>query len=426
MADTLARVDRTPARVMLLGSAHLLNASVSQELGVRADEGSALGDDGFMARIPSVGALWVDSATPITARELDVADELMVIAAYEGAGSVDLRAAADRGVAVFAARSPEADAAASLAMAAIVALAARVIEKNRLMHLGIWDGSAVGASDVRGMTLGIVGYDDAGRQLRLLAECHGMRVLVHDSNGRVGVDLDRAVRRDSLAKLLAEADVVSLHSDTERDRPAFFGEREFSAMKRGALFVHVCPGAMAGTTALARHLRSGHLGGAALDVFLREPGLRGEFHSDLRGLPNVLLTPRVGRPGAREDSGRARLLASKVRDFLETGSTDGALNLPWQSMPLRPGRYRMSVLYRDHSGALASINCVLAAHRQHVIAQSVQTDARLGYLLADSGCAPPHHLLADLHALPTTVRARTVFAPVRASGLGAGLRDQLA
>jgi len=276
------------------------------------------------------------------------------------------------------------------------------------MHEGVWDKSADGAHEVRGRTLGIIGYGNIGTQLSVLAENLGMRVIFYDTADRLA--LGNARRCNSIKELLVEADVVTLHVDDRPSNTNMFGDTELSAMKQGSMLLNLSRGFVVDYAALRRHLESGHLAGAAVDVFPVEPKGRGdEFVSELRGLPNVILTPHIGgsTEEAQEDIGR--FVAGKFRDFIQSGSTSMSVNVPGLTLPRADGTLRLIHLHRNVPGVLARVNGLLAEGGVNVEAQLLGTRGELGYVVTDSASGTTQAIVDQIRAMPETISLRVIF-----------------
>jgi D-3-phosphoglycerate dehydrogenase / 2-oxoglutarate reductase len=324
-----------------------------------------------------------------------------------GTNQIDLRAAADRGVAVFNAPFSNTRSVVELALAEIIALTRRLTQKDAALHAGVWDKSAEGAHEVRGRTLGIVGYGNIGSQLSVVAEALGMRVVFYDTADKLA--LGNARRCSHLDELLEVADVVSLHVDGRPGNAGLFGEPQLRRMRRGALFLNLSRGFVVDHESLHEHLVSGHLAGVAVDVFPEEPKAQGdEFASILRGLPNVILTPHVGgsTEEAQEDIGR--FVAGKLRDFVATGATMLSVNMPQVDLAQQRGTHRLAHLHSNVPGVLARVNGVLADHGVNIEGQVLTTHGDLGYLLTDIGLDYASDVVEELGQLPETVRLRVL------------------
>ncbi len=276
------------------------------------------------------------------------------------------------------------------------------------MHAGIWDKSADGAHEVRGRTLGIVGYGNIGTQLSVLAENLGMRVVFYDTADKLALGNARSCA--TMAELLGQSDVVTLHVDGRPSNKNFFGAEQFAAMKAGSVLLNLSRGFVVDYAALRRHIESGHIAGAAVDVFPQEPKGRGdEFVSELRGLPNVILTPHIG--GSTEEAQRdiGNFVATKFRDFVAEGTTSLSVNLPPLALPRRPGMLRLVHLHHNVPGVLARINGLLAEHGVNVEAQLLGTRGEIGYVVTDSISGATQAIVDDIRRLPETVRLRVIF-----------------
>jgi D-3-phosphoglycerate dehydrogenase len=294
-----------------------------------------------------------------------------------------------------------------LTLAEIIALTRRLTEKDSSMHAGVWDKSASGAHEVRGRTLGIVGYGNIGAQLSVVAEALGLRVVFYDTADKLA--LGNARRCVSLDELLEVSDIVSLHVDGRPSNSAFFGEKEFSRMRPGSLFLNLCRGFVIDHEALRMHLESGQLAGAAVDVFLDEPKSAGEeFTSVLRGMPNVILTPHIGGSTEEAQSDIGAFVGGKLADFIADGATSLSVNLPQVALPPATGSHRLAHLHRNVPGVMAAINSVLAEHKVNVEAQLLGTRGELGYALTDIGIDYPDGVVARLREMDQTVRLRVL------------------
>ena len=294
-----------------------------------------------------------------------------------------------------------------LALAEVIALTRRMAAKNAAMHAGLWDKSAAGAHEVRGRTLGIVGYGNIGSQLSVLAEALGMRVCFYDVADRLA--LGNAYRCASLDELLALADVVTLHVDGRPGNAGSFGPDQLAAMRPGSLLLNLSRGFVVDEMALREHLQSGHLAGAAVDVFATEPSGRGEpFVSALRGLDNVILTPHIGGSTQEAQQDIGRFVSAKLVDFVTAGATTLSVNLPQVALPAAAGSHRLAHLHHNMPGVLAAINSTLARHDVNVEAQLLTTRGPLGYVLTDIGIDYAADVVHELAALPDTVRLRVL------------------
>jgi D-3-phosphoglycerate dehydrogenase len=398
-----------PFRALLLEHIHPDATALLTSAGFQVEAlDRALDEDELVERVGDVTLLGIRSKTHVTARVLDAAPELIAIGAFcIGTNQIDLSAASERGVTVFNAPYSNTRSVVELAIAEIVALTRRLTEKNALMHGGVWDKSASGAHEVRGRTLGIVGYGNIGTQLSVLAEDLGMRVLFYDTADRLA--LGNARRCESLDELLAEADVVTLHVDGRSSNDNFFGAAEFARMRPGSLFLNLSRGFVVDYAALREHIESGHIAGAAVDVFPVEPRRRGdEFTSELRGLPNVILTPHIGGSTEEAQQDIGRFVAGKFRDFIVDGSTAMSVNLPGITLPQPPGTHRLILIHSNVPGVMATVNGILAEHKVNVEAQLLGTRGEVGYVVTDVSATYTDEMLEQLRSLPETIRLRVL------------------
>jgi D-3-phosphoglycerate dehydrogenase len=394
-------------RALLLESVHPDAVALLERAGCTVEAvDRALDPDELARALAGVHVLGIRSKTEVTAAALAAAGELAAIGAFcIGTNQVDLAAAGNHGVAVFNAPFSNTRSVVELAIAEIIALTRRLTEKNADMHAGVWDKSAVGAHEVRGRRLGIVGYGNIGAQLSVLAEALGMTVSFYDTADKLA--LGNARRCQTLAELLGCSDVVSLHVDGRSGNSGMFGAEQFAAMPAGSLFLNLSRGFVVDHAALRRCIESGHLAGAAVDVFPAEPRGRGEmFESELRGLDNVVLTPHIGGSTEEAQQDIGRYVAGKLRDFVAEGTTTMSVNLPHLALPPRPESHRIAHLHHNVPGVLATINGVLADHKVNIEGQLLGTRGDLGYVLTDVAADYPPEVLGELDALAETVRVR--------------------
>lgn len=367
----------------------------------------ALGADELIDALDGVNLLGIRSRTQVTEKVLAArGDSLAAVGAFcIGTNQIDLAAAAKLGVACFNAPYSNTRSVVELAMAEIVVMARHLTDKNAQMHAGVWDKSAAGAHEVRGRTLGLVGYGNIGSQLSVLAEAWGMRVLFYDVVDKLA--LGNAKRVDSLDELLANAETISLHVDGRPENKNFFGDAEFAKMRPRSLFLNLSRGFVVDTEALARQLRSGHIAGAAVDVFHSEPKAAGDpFVHELQGIPNVILTPHVGGSTLEAQFDIGRFVAGKLIDYVDTGSTVMSVNLPQVQVQPQQGR-RVLHIHRNVPGVLARLTSVLSAHQANIAFQALSTNAEVGYVVTDVTAAAPG-LSRELAAIPDTIRTRVL------------------
>lgn len=401
---------RSRIRMLLLENIHPAAVQRLEEEGysVQSMKG-ALDEDDLIAAIKGVHVLGIRSKTTVSARVLEQADRLMAIAAFcIGTNQIDLDAAADHGVAVFNAPYSNTRSVVELAIGLTITLMRDVADKSAAMHLGRWNKSADGSRELRGKTLGIVGYGAIGSQLSVLAEALGMRVVFYDLAERLALGNARRVRR--LDELLAEADVVSLHVDGRKENTNIFGAAQFAQMKPGALLLNLSRGHVVDVGALAQAMGSGRIGGAAVDVFPQEPRTNADpFDSPLRGLKNMILTPHIG--GSTEEAQEAigEFAAERLLGYLNRGDTTFCVNLPNVQLAEVSGGHRILHIHRNQPGVMAGLNRAIAEAGLNILGQHLKTDERSGYVITDVDRNYDPKGLDRLREVPGTLRLRTLY-----------------
>jgi len=372
-------------KALLLENIHPAAVEVLEGRGYQVDlRPGSMSEDELIASLADVNLLGIRSNTTVTARVLEAARSLQAIGCFcIGTNQVDLVAAAERGLGVFNAPYSNTRSVVELVIGEIIALARRLPEKTQRMHDGVWDKSAKGSHEVRGRTLGIVGYGNIGTQLSTVAEALGMNVVFYDKADRPAHGTARRLR--SLEELLNVADVVSLHVDGRPGNAGFFGAEEFAAMRSRSTFINASRGMVVDYESLRDHLLSGHIAGAAVDVFPTEPKAQGDpFDSVLRGLDNVILTPHIGGSTQEAQEEIGWFVAEKLARFALEGSTALSVNLPPVLPPaLTPG-HRLGLLHHNVPGVLADLNNAFAAAGDNVVDQHLSTKDDLGYVVTDA------------------------------------------
>ena len=395
-------------KVLLLENIHPVAAEAFRRAGWEVDlRPGSLSEDELVDTLPGVSLLGIRSNTTITPRVLEAGKDLLAIGCFcIGTNQVNLPAAADRGVAVFNAPFSNTRSVVELVLGEIIALARRLPEKTQRMHEGVWDKSARGSHEVRGRTLGIVGYGNIGTQLSKVAEAFGLRVIFYDTADRLAHGNARRV--GTLDELLAQSDVVSLHVDGRPGNAGLFGAEQFARMKPGAVFINASRGMVVDDVVLREHILSGHLSGAAIDVFPIEPKAQGDaFESPLRGLDNVILTPHVGGSTQEAQEEIGHFVSGKLIGFATGGGTALSVNLPEVAPPSPAGAFRMGYLHANVPGVLAGINALLADTGVNVVGQSLSTRGEQAYVVTDTDTVLPDAALSGLLASPHTVWLRS-------------------
>ena len=399
----------TPKRALLLENIHPDATARLTKAGYEVQTVTrALGEDELIQALQGISLLGIRSQTQITERVLASAPDLLAVGAFcIGTNQIDLPAAASHGVAVFNAPFSNTRSVVELAIAEIISMARRLPEKNINMHNGVWDKSATGAHEVRGRTLGIVGYGNIGTQLSVIAEALGMTVYFYDISDKLAIG--NARRCSTLHELLESVETVTLHVDGRSGNHGFFGEAEFARMRPRSLFLNLSRGFVVDHKALRRHVETGHIAGASIDVFPAEPKGRGdEFVSELRGLPNVILTPHIGGSTEEAQQDIGEFVSGKLADYAQGGATSMSVNFPGVTEPVVPGTHRLIHLHKNVPGVLAAINRVLAEHGVNVERQLLRTKDDLGYVVTDIGTSYSEEVLDELRAMDITIRLRTI------------------
>jgi D-3-phosphoglycerate dehydrogenase len=355
--------------------------------------------------------LGIRSNTKLTAEVIGAAERLFCIGCFcIGTNQVDLAAAKLAGIPVFNAPYSNTRSVAELVLGEIIMLLRRIPEKSRLIDAGQWQKTAGGAHEIRGRTLGIVGYGHIGSQLSILAEALGMHVRFFDIAEKLALGLARPCA--SLGELLALADVVSLHVPGTPETRGMIGKGEIARMRPGALLINAARGDVVDVAALAAAIEAGRLGGAAVDVFPSEPKSEAEpFDSPLRGLANVILTPHVGGSTEEAQAGIGAEVAEKLVKYSDNGSTLGAVNFVEVALPVQRGVTRFLHIHRNVPGVLAKVNDVFSGRGLNIAAQYLRTDADIGYVVSDIDAVLDEGMgiRRDLAAIDGTIRVRFLY-----------------
>ena len=369
----------------------------------------SLPEDELKARIAEAHIVGIRSRTQLNAEVLAGAKRLIAVGCFcIGTNQVDLDAAELAGIPVFNAPYSNTRSVAELVVAQAVMLMRGIPQKNAQCHRGGWSKSAEGSHEVRGKTIGIVGYGHIGTQVGVLAEALGMNVIFHDIETKLSLGNARAAA--GLGDLLARSDVVTLHVPETAATRNMFAAAQLAAMKPGAHLINASRGTVVDIDALAEALHSTHLHGAAIDVFPHEPQANGdEFLSPLRGLDNVLLTPHIGGSTQEAQANIGAEVASKLIRYSDNGSTLSAVNFPEVSLPAHPGKGRLLHIHRNQPGMLARINALFSGQNINICAQYLQTEGEIGYVVIDTDSAAPAAAQAMLQAIDGTLRCRLLY-----------------
>ena len=369
----------------------------------------ALEGEALVEAIRDAHFVGLRSRTQLTAGVLEQAQKLVAVGAFcIGTNQIALEAAARRGVPVFNAPFSNTRSVAELVLAEIIMLMRGIPEKNALLHQGGWMKSAANSFEVRGKTLGIIGYGHIGTQIGLMAEHMGMRVVFYDIETQL--PLGNARQLSSLDELLAGSDVVSLHVPETPSTKNMMDAARIAKMKRGSFLINASRGTVVDIDALAAALEAKHILGAAIDVFPVEPkGNEGEFQSPLIRFPNVLLTPHIGGSTGEAQKSIGREVASKLIRYSNNGSTLSAVNFPEVSLPAHPGLCRLLHLHRNVPGMLTRINERLSNAGINIAGQYLQTNQHVGYVVVDVESGSSTEALNEVQAIEGTIRARVLY-----------------
>jgi len=371
----------------------------------------ALEGEALKEAVAGVHMIGIRSRTRLSEEVFAAADRLMAVGCFSvGTNQVDLGAARIRGIPVFNAPFSNTRSVAELVIGEIVMLMRRIFDRSVSAHQGGWDKSANASFEVRGKTLGIVGYGNIGSQLSNLAESMGMRVIFFDLTDKLRHGNTEPT--ETLHELLAASDVVSMHVPETPQTKNMMGAAEFAAMKPGAYFINNARGTVADLEALAAALKSGHLAGAAIDVFPKEPKANTEkFVSPLQGLANVILTPHIGGSTEEAQERIGAEVARKLVDYSDIGSTLGAVNFPQVQLPPRPNGTRFIHVHENRPGMLNKLNNLISDRGLNIGSEFLQTEGEIGYVVieADGAGDFADDILEAMRAIPGTIRARLLY-----------------
>lgn len=404
-------IDKKKIKFLLLEGVHPSAVNVLHAAGYSQIESlpGALPEEELKRRIADVHFLGIRSRTQLTAEVLAHAQRLAAVGCFcIGTNQVDLEAASARGVAVFNAPFSNTRSVAELVLAEAILLMRGIPEKNAVSHRGGWLKSASHSYEIRGKTLGIVGYGSIGAQLSVLAEALGMQVVFFDVVTKLPMGNARQV--SSLADVLRQADVVSLHVPETAATQWMIGAVELALMKPEAVLINAARGQVVVIEALAEAIRQKRLLGAAIDVFPQEPRTNDDlFESPLRGLDNVILTPHIGGSTKEAQESIGVEVAAKLVKYSDNGTTTSSVNFPEVALPAHPGHHRLLHVHQNVPGVLSRINQVFSDNHINIAGQFLQTRGEVGYVVIDVDAAYSDIALARLLDVPGTLRCRVLF-----------------
>ena len=408
---TRTSTDKSKIKFLLLEGIHPSAVKVLQAAGYSHIESlsGALADDALKLKIADAHFVGIRSRTQLSAEVLAHAHKLAAIGCFcIGTNQVDLNAARERGIAVFNAPFSNTRSVAELVLAEAIVLMRGIPEKNAVAHRGGWLKSADNAFEIRGKTLGIVGYGAIGSQLSVLAESLGMQVVFFDVVTKLPLGNARQVAH--LNDLLTQADVVSLHVPETPATQWMMGAAQMAAMKPGSVLINASRGTVVEIEPLAEALRQKTLLGAAIDVFPQEPRSNQDtFESPLRGLDNVILTPHIGGSTLEAQENIGIEVAEKLVKYSDNGTSTSSVNFPEVALPAHPGKHRLLHIHRNVPGVLSGVNQVFSENHINIAAQYLQTRDTVGYVVIDIDAAHSDVALAKLAEVPGTLRCRVLF-----------------
>lgn len=362
----------------------------------------------LVERIQDVHLLGIRSKTQVSAEAIEAGRRLLGVGCFcIGTNQVDLSASHAQGIPVFNAPFSNTRSVAELVISEVIALSRQLADRSREMHAGQWQKSAKGSREVRGKTLGIIGYGRIGRQVGVLAEAMGMQVVFYDTAQQLPMGNNRPLA--DLERLLEQSDFVTLHVPASPETHMMISEAQLARMKPGAFLLNLSRGSVVDIEALAAALTQ-RLGGAAIDVFPSEPRSNGAgFESPLRGLKNVILTPHVGGSTLEAQEAIGREVATVLLKFLNSGATAGAVNFPQVDPPVQDGRHRILNVHKNVPGVLSNINRIISDVQANVEGQVLATDPEVGYLVMDLDTDVSEEVKAKVAALDTSIRTRILY-----------------
>lgn len=369
----------------------------------------ALTEDELVKEIKDVHILGIRSKTQITARVLEAATKLQAIGCFcIGVNQVDLKAATRKGVVVFNAPYSNTRSVAELVIGLSIMLIRRIPDKNKAAHEGIWMKDAKGSFELRGKTLGIIGYGNIGSQVSVLAEAMGMKVIFYDVETKL--PLGNATDGKTLKEVLGKADVITLHVPETSQTKNIINKTTLKYVKKGAILINYARGEVVDLDALRKSIVDGQIGGAAIDVFPWEPEKNGDrFQSPLQDLPNVILTPHIGGSTEEAQQNIGQDVSVKLLNYLEKGITFGSHTVPALALPPQEGSHRILHIHRNVPGVLSAINTQLSKHNINIVGQYLKTNDEIGYVVLDVDKKLSAQAQQLLRAVKETIKVRLLY-----------------
>jgi D-3-phosphoglycerate dehydrogenase / 2-oxoglutarate reductase len=397
-------------KVLLLENIHPNTVKFFKEKGYEVKTfDKALGEEDLIKEIRGVSILGIRSKTKITEKVLENADSLLAVGAFcIGTDQINMEACDNKGVAVFNAPYANTRSVAELVLGEMLMLLRKVFDKSSCLHDGVWDKDATGSFEMRGKSVGIIGYGNIGSQLSFLAESMGMKVYFFDIKEKPA--LGNAVKCSSMDELLKKSDVVTLHVESRPENKNLISEKQFKLMRPGSYLLNASRGNVVNLEALAHSLKSGHLVGAAVDVFPEEPKSNAEkLVCALQKLPNVILTPHIGGSTKEAQENIANYASARLFEYVNTGNTDMSNNLPNINLAVVPNTHRIIHIHKNVPGILGQMNNILAKHKINIVGQYLKTNQMLGYAITDIEGKYNEKIIDDLYSIPNTIKVITLY-----------------
>jgi len=407
-------LDKSKIKILLLEGIHQSAVDNLHAAGYSNIERlkTSLSEEDLLEKIKDVHFIGIRSRTQLTEKVFQAAEKLTAVGCFcIGTNQVNLHAALERGIPVFNAPYSNTRSVAELMIGEIIMLMRRIPEKNVKAHKGGWAKTAVGANEVRGKTLGIIGYGNIGKQLSVLAEGLGMKVIYHDVTTKL--DMGNAHQVSSLEELLSRADIVSLHVPQLPSTEWMIGADQIALMKPNAVLLNASRGNVIVIEDLADAMHKGHLRGAAIDVFPKEPkGNDDEFESPLRDLDNVILTPHIGGSTEEAQENIGVEVSDKLVTYSDNGTTITSVNFPEVALPAHPNKHRLLHIHKNVPGVMSEINRVLSENDINISSQYLQTNVDVGYVVIDVDKAYGKEALHALQGVSNTLRVRVLYSDI--------------
>lgn len=396
--------------ILLLENVHQDAVDVMKKEGYNVSvHPGAMDENELCERIKDVSVIGIRSKTQLTKKVLENANRLIAVGAFcIGTNQIDLKACLKRGVAVFNAPYSNTRSVVELAIGEIILLMRNLPDKMRLMHEGKWEKSATNSFETRGKKLGIIGYGNIGAQLSVVAESVGFDVYYYDVEEKL--PMGNVTKCNSLKDLLETVDIISLHVDGREENKNLIGEKEFAYMKEKVIFLNLSRGHVVDIEALKKNIKSGKIMGAGIDVYPQEPKTNNEeFISELRNLPNLILTPHIGGSTLEAQENIGNFVPGKIIEYINTGSTTNSVNFPNLQLPVLQNAHRLIHIHENRPGILAEINRMLAGHNINIEGQYLKTNETIGYVITDIDKQYDKAVIKDLKGLKGTIRFRVLY-----------------